>query len=118
MAGPFTLRWTPGANARYQEIKAKAESSRAARESSKKAKTSQDEGLFKQVHKTLQHLKSNPRHPGLQTHEYHSLPNPIDPQGKVFEAYAQNQTASAYRVFWCYGPQEGELTVIAITKHP
>ena len=76
------------------------------------------EGLFKQVHKTLQLLRGNPRHPGLQTHEYHSLEHPYDPQGKVFEAYAQQKTPGAYRVFWCYGPGKGELTVIAITPHP
>jgi hypothetical protein len=118
MAGPFTLRWTPEADAHYKELKAKAEASLIGREKSKKAKASKDEGLFKQVHKTLEHLKSNPRHPGLHTHEYVSLPNPIDPRGKIFEAYAQSTTPGADRVFWCYGPQKGELTIIAITKHP
>jgi hypothetical protein len=44
--------------------------------------------------------------------------HPFDRQGKVFEAYAQNQTPSAYRVFWCYGLGKGELTIIAITRHP
>jgi hypothetical protein len=43
---------------------------------------------------------------------------PFDPAAKVFEAYAQNKTPGAYRVFWCYGPEQGEITVIAITPHP
>ncbi len=66
----------------------------------------------------MQLLRANPRHPGLQTHEFHSLEHPYDPQGKVFEAYAQHKTPGAYRVFWCYGPGKGELTVIAVTPQP
>jgi hypothetical protein len=54
----------------------------------------------------------------LQTHPYSSIANPYDPKQKVFEAYAQNQTPGAYRVFWCCGPGNGELTIIAITPHP
>jgi hypothetical protein len=44
---------------------------------------------------------------------------------KVFEAYAQNDTPGAYRIFWHYGPDEvvGKkrtpvITVVAITPHP
>ena len=55
---------------------------------------------------------------GLHTHEYDSLEHPFDPQGKVFEAYAQNKTPGAYRIFWCYGPEKEEMTIIAITPHP
>ena len=31
---------------------------------------------------------------------------------------AKNKTPGAYRVFWCYGPNTGEITIIAITPHP
>jgi hypothetical protein len=24
----------------------------------------------------------------------------------------------AYRAFWCYGPQQGQITIVAITPHP
>jgi hypothetical protein len=37
---------------------------------------------------------------------------------KVFEAYAQNKMPGAYRIFWCYGPNKGDITVIAIAPHP
>jgi len=37
---------------------------------------------------------------------------------KVFEAYVQNKTPGAYRLFWCYGPDKGQITLIAITPHP
>jgi len=75
-------------------------------------------GLLKQVKKTLGFLQTNPRHPSLQTHVFHSLENPYDPHGKVFEAYVQQHTPAAYRIFWCYGPQKGQITIIAITPHP
>jgi mRNA-degrading endonuclease RelE of RelBE toxin-antitoxin system len=78
-----------------------------------------DAGLEKQlraVRKTLRFLSENPRHPGLRTHEFTSLKGP---QGeKVFEAYAEQSTPAAYRVFWYYGPEENRITVIAITPHP
>ncbi len=81
-------------------------------------KKSANAGLVKQIKKTIYLLGTNPRHPSLQTHEYHSIPNPIAANEKVFEAYAQNQTPGAYRVFWCYGPEKKQITIIAITPHP
>lgn len=75
-------------------------------------------GVLKQVRKTLGFLQINPRHPSLQTHVYTSIDNPYNSQDKVFEAYAQNKTPSAYRIFWCYGPDQGVITIVAITPHP
>ena len=75
-------------------------------------------GLLKQVRKTLGYLQTNPRHPSLNTHPYFSIDNPFDSEKKVFEAYAQNRTPGAYRVFWCYGPAKAVITIIAITPHP
>jgi hypothetical protein len=71
---------------------------------------------YKAVRKTLGLLAANPRHPSLHTHEYTSLSERTGT--KVFEAYAENRTAAAYRVFWCYGPERDQITVIAITPHP
>ena len=75
-------------------------------------------GLVRQIKKTLGFLQTNPRHPSLQTHVFHSLGNPYNPNEKVFEAYVQQHTPAAYRLFWCYGPQKGKITVIALTPHP
>ena len=75
-------------------------------------------GLVKQVKKTLGFLQANPRHPSLQTHVFHSLENPYHPDEKVFEAYVQQHTPAAYRIFWCYGPKKGQITIIAVTPHP
>lgn len=78
-----------------------------------------DKGLtkrFKAVRRILGLLESNPRHPSLQTHKFRSLTGPQDEE--VFEAYAEHQTPTAYRVFWYYGPAKGQITILAITPHP
>jgi hypothetical protein len=114
----FSLRWTDAATLLYNDLKAKAEALLKARKAKGKTKSSKQEGLFKQVVKTIQLLQTNPKHPGLHTHEYSSIQNPYDKKEKVFEAYVQSKTPGAFRVFWCYGPAKGEITIIAITPHP
>ncbi len=71
---------------------------------------------FKAVRKALGYLQTNPRHPSLNTHKFDSLSGPDDEE--VFEAYAENNTPAAYRIFWYYGSRQKEITVIAITPHP
>jgi len=88
------------------------------RKKTKRKKSSRQEGLFKQVVKTLSLLTNNPKHQSLNTHEYSGIENPFKAKDKVFEAYAQNKTPGAYRVFWCYGPNSGDITILAITPHP
>lgn len=88
------------------------------RTDAKTARTSRQKELYKLINKCLRLLSDNPRHPGLQTHEYSGLDNPYNSNQKVLEAYVQNNTPNAYRVFWCYGPQRNEITIIAITPHP
>lgn len=114
----FELNWTGAARDNYTELQAAAEKAHATREAKGKTKSSKQEGLLKQINKALRLLKQNPRHPGLQTHEFRSLQHPHDTNEKVFEAYVQSNTPCAYRVFWCYGPGKGEITVIDITQHP
>lgn len=114
----FTLKWLNTAQATFDELQSKAERSLRSREAKGKSKSSKDEGLFKQIYKTVELLRTNPRHPGLQCHECSAIENPFDKKQKVFEAYAQNQTPGAYRVFWCYGPGKSEITIVAITPHP
>jgi len=71
---------------------------------------------YKAVKKAISFLGTNPRHPGLQTHIIHSFCGPSGE--KVFEAYAQQNTASAYRIFFYYGPNKNEITIFAIIPHP
>ena len=78
-----------------------------------------DAGLAKRlkaVRKALGYLETDPRHPGLHTHKFTSL---IGPNGEeVFEAYAESKTAAAYQIFWFYGPDKKEITIVAIIPHP
>jgi hypothetical protein len=83
-----------------------------------KVKAAKVEGLFKQFNKSVNLLLQNPHHPSRKTLEYDSIPNPYKEDEKVFEAYAQNNTPGAGRIFWCYGPNKAEITILAITPHP
>ena len=96
----FELEWTDEARGAYQQLKNSA--------SLKKR--------YQAVKKTIGFLAENPRHNSLQTHEYMSLKGPKGE--KVFEAYAEQHTPAAYRVFWYYGPSQGVITILAITPHP
>ncbi len=79
-------------------------------------KSKDKEGILKSVRKTLGLMETNLRHPSLNTHAYSSL-NGANGE-KIFESYAQNNTPGAYRVFWHYGPNKKQITIIAITAHP
>jgi len=78
-----------------------------------------DKGLEKRYHavkRAIHFLSENPRHKSLQTHEFTSL---LGPKGKkIFEAYAEQFTPAAYRIFWYYGPDKKQITIIAIIPHP
>jgi hypothetical protein len=101
------IKFTPTADEQYAELESAP---------SKKA-------IFEQVQKAIGYLELDPHHPSLNTHEFISLTGANGE--KVFEAYAQNNTPGAYRIFWHYGPDEIKgkkripvITVVAITPHP
>jgi mRNA-degrading endonuclease RelE of RelBE toxin-antitoxin system len=75
-----------------------------------------DSKKFKKVAQTLGKMETNLRHPSLQTHQYHSISGKNGE--KVFESYVENKTPAAFRVFWYYGPESKEITILAITPHP
>lgn len=61
-------------------------------------------------------MQTNLRHPGLHTHKNNSYVRELGEE--VFEAYVENHTPGAYRVFWHYGPGQGVITILAITPYP
>lgn len=96
----FFLSFTPTAKANLKELKESAHLMKC----------------FKAVSKALKLLQENPRHPSLQTHEFSSFEGPDGE--KVFEAYAQQNTPAAYRIFFFYGHRKGEIIIVAVTPHP
>ena len=96
----FELLYTPTAKAEYERLEKDPSSAR----------------IWKAVRKTLALMEVNLRHPGLSAHKFHSLRGPNGEE--VFEAFAQQKTPAAFRVFWYYGPSKGEITILAITPHP
>ncbi len=74
------------------------------------------EKRFKAVKKALQHLQQNPRHPGLNIHHFTSMSGPKGE--KIWEAYAENNTPGAYRIFFFYGHETRMISIIGIMAHP
>ena len=61
-------------------------------------------------------LESNPRSNSLATHEIDALS--IKYGFKVFQSYLENKVPSAGRIFWAYGPDKRQITILAIEPHP
>ena len=95
---PFDLVYSPDANETLDRLEAQ-----------------NDKKLLK-VQRTLGLLQTNLRNRGLQTHKHYEMEGPNGEE--VFEAYVENNTPGAYRVFWHYGPGRGVISIIAITPHP
>ncbi len=36
----------------------------------------------------------------------------------LWESYVENKTPSAWRVWWIYGPADGQITIVTIGPHP
>ena len=72
--------------------------------------------LYKQIGKAMFLLSNNPRHPGLQSHEIDALTARYGM--KVWESYLENNTPGAGRIFWAYGPNQGDITIIGLEPHP
>ena len=87
----FFLSFTPTAKANLKELKESAHL----------------EKRFKAVSKALRFLQEDPRHHSLQTHEFYSFKGPHGE--KVFEAYAEQDTPAAHRIFFFYGQQRKEI---------
>ena len=97
---PFSLILTPKAKTNLAEL----------------SENSSLQKRLKAVKKALGYLENNPRHPALNTHKYHSTQGECS--FEIFEAYAENNTPGAYRIFWHYGPKRNQITILSISAHP
>lgn len=71
---------------------------------------------LKEVMKAIGFMRTNLRHPSLNTHEFKGVRGRNGE--KVFEAYVQNNTPGAYRILWYYGPNKSEITILGVIPHP
>lgn len=78
--------------------------------------TKNEQTLYKKLGKTLHQIAINPRHPSLKTHDIEVLTKRYGE--KVWQSYLENNTPAAGRVFWVYGPNQNEITIIGLEPHP
>lgn len=76
----------------------------------------QENILFKKVKKALRLLTVNPQYPGLHSHQIDELSK--REKFTVYESYLENNTPAAGRIFWAYGPQKADITILGIVPHP
>lgn len=86
------------------------------KKASKKILTSRESAFYKKLKKCLRQLSSNPKHPGLHTHEIVDLSHKYGI--KIWQSYLENNTPGAKRIYWHYGPDKKEITIIGIDIHP
>lgn len=75
-----------------------------------------EETLYQKWGKALALLSSNPFHPSLNSHEIDALSHRYS--RRVWESYLENRNSRAMRMFWVYGPEKGDITVIGLNPHP
>lgn len=75
-----------------------------------------DRELFKRWAKAIDRLRDDPFYPGLKSHEITDLTRRAG--RKVFQSYLENNTPAAGRMYWVYGPGEGEISVLGLEPHP
>ena len=97
----------PEMKALWDELKGKNQTGKA---------DAHERKLYRQLGKAMALLASDPRHPGLQTHEIPVLT--VRYGMKVWQSYLENNTPRAGRIYWVYGPSQGKITVIGLEPHP
>lgn len=75
-----------------------------------------DERVYKKWGSALKKLAADPFYPGLRTHEIPPLSKRYGM--KVWQSYLENKTSGAMRMFWVYGPDDLEITIIGLEPHP
>lgn len=75
-----------------------------------------EEQLYKKWGKALKLLSVNPNYPSLKTHEIEPLTKRY--RMKVWQSYLENKTRKAMRMYWVYGPESKDITIIGLEPHP
>ena len=72
--------------------------------------------LFKKLVNCFKKLSSDPKYPGLCTHDIEALTKRYGK--KVWQSYLENRKPAAGRIFWVYGPNKSDITIIGLEPHP
>ncbi len=72
--------------------------------------------LFKKLVSCLKKIASDPRYPALCSHDIEALTKRYGQ--KVWESYLENNKPAAGRLFWVYGPNKSDITIIGLEPHP
>lgn len=72
--------------------------------------------LYKKWGNALKKLVEDPFYPGLRTHEIPPLSKRYGV--KVWQSYLENKNSNARRMYWVYGPNQREITIIGLEPHP
>lgn len=78
--------------------------------------TKKEEQLYKKWGNALKKLSENPMYPSLKSHEIDTLSKRYGM--KVWQSYLENKTSGAMRMFWVYGPEQQQITIVDLEPHP
>ncbi|CCH27388.1 hypothetical protein ABZ816_33020 [Actinosynnema sp. NPDC047251] len=100
-APPYELLYTAEASAVLEHLRGKQQYAKK----------------LKKIRKALTQLEQlGPRYPALRSHQYQSVPGPNGAQ--LWESYVENNTPSAWRIWWIYGLGEDQITIVTVGPHP
>ena len=75
-----------------------------------------DAELYKKWGSALKKLAMDPFYPSLRSHEIESLSKRYGM--KVWQSYLENKKSGAKRMYWVYGPDKSDITIIGLEPHP
>jgi hypothetical protein len=104
----FNIRMgVPGMEAKWNDLVDRARRDQLDKEEQK---------VYRKLVKALRYLRENPRHNSLASHEIDALSRKCG--FRVFQSYLENKTPAAGRMFWTYGPDKGDITILGVEPHP
>ena len=72
--------------------------------------------LYNKWGKAMRLLSQDPSYPSLHTHDVEPLTKRYGV--KVWQSYLENNTSRAIRMYWVYGPDRQDITIIGLEPHP
>ena len=72
--------------------------------------------LYRKWGSALKKLAMDPFYPSLQSHEIEPLSKRYGM--KVWQSYLENKKSGARRMYWVYGPDKSDITIIGLEPHP